>query len=267
MKKYSALLKYEIKTILKDSFGLALTVYPLLMLIIIGFVLPAALKKASAATVATTLLLMICLALSIIGYMGGVLLGFSLIENKDENTISAIAVTPVSVNGYLIFKIIYTYLYSIIANLVLIGGLRLFAYHNFIIEYNGNPISLLENISWLYIVVFSLVNSVFVPAVALLLAALAGNKIEGFAFLKAGGIILIIPLLSLLNFFQNGKQYLLGIIPNFWPLKAMINIMFDSQHPSDLNYYFYMLIGFIYMAFLAVGCFKLFVYKLKTTGK
>jgi len=267
MKKYFGLFKYEIKTILKDKFGFILIIYPLLMFAIIGFVLPAAGNNSTAEMTALLFVIVMVMSLSFGSYMAGVLLGFSLIENKDENTIHGIAVTPVTVSGYILFKLVYIYMFSVIGNLFLIGGLKIFAAEAYVIEYGGETLNLLSNISWGHVFIFSFVNSFFAASVALLLATFASNKIEGFAYLKAGGIFLLLPLLSLLSFFSDGKQYILGVIPNFWPTKAMLNIMMINRHPSNLNFYLYMLIGFLYMIVLAAFSFKLLKRKLGAVGK
>jgi|LSQX01.2.fsa_nt_gb fluoroquinolone transport system permease protein len=267
MRKYLGLLKYEFKTILKDKFGFIMLIYPLFMFVIIGFVLPAVVKNTPAVSMALMFVIVLVMALSFESYMAGVLLGFNLIENKDDNTILGIAVTPVSVNNYIIFKTVYIYAFSVAINVLFIGGLKLFVSEAYVIEYGGATISLLGNIGWGHVVVFSFVNSFFAGAVAMLLATFAANKIEGFAYLKAGGIALLLPLLSLLKFFSDGKQYLLGVLPNFWPIKAMLKIMMVSRHPSDLGFYAYMLIGLVYMIGLVLFSFALLRRKLRSAGK
>lgn len=127
--------------------------------------------------------------------------------------------------------------------------------------------NLLENIGWCHAVAFSLVNSFFAGVVALLLATFAANKIEDFAYLKAGGIVILIPLLSLLGFFADWKQYLLGIFTNFWPIKAMLNVMMLDDHPANLNFYLYMLVCLAYMMGLAAFSFALMRRKLEAVGK
>ncbi|MDD3958324.1 MAG: hypothetical protein PHO96_05495, partial [Candidatus Izemoplasmatales bacterium] len=130
MKKYAGLLKYELKTLFKDSMTLFMLIYPVMMLFIMGFVLPEILEKtASADTNATTYTLLIgfVVVLSIGGFISGAMLGFSLLENKDENTLVNIAVSPITVTGYTNFKILYTYLIAIMGNFIMVGGLKICA--------------------------------------------------------------------------------------------------------------------------------------------
>jgi hypothetical protein len=77
--------------------------------------------------------------------------------------------------------------------------------------------------------------------------------------MKTAGILFIIPALVLLEAFGDWKQYLLGITPNFWPVKAFLNLAFQTQGPDDLSYTLYLVIGAVYMIFLAVISIRYFV--------
>jgi len=84
------------------------------------------LKRTSAGgeAMAITLLIGFMLSISLGGYVTGAMLGFSLIENRDENTLVSIAVTPASVKGYTLFKFAYYFIFSFIGNLIMVGGLK-----------------------------------------------------------------------------------------------------------------------------------------------
>ncbi|MFA5467234.1 MAG: hypothetical protein WC251_05215, partial [Candidatus Izemoplasmatales bacterium] len=193
------------------------------------------------------------------GFMGGAMLGFSLLENKDENTILSIAVSPITISGYTTFKSIYTFILAFFGNIVLFGGLKLLFEDVFTINYGGMTINLLENINWGHIIAFSVASGLIVPTFAMLIASIAKNKIEGFAFMKSSGLVIMLPLLTLINAFQDGKQYLLGIVPNFWTIKPILNLALSLDHPSDLSFYGYILIGSIYMIGLAFLCYRFFI--------
>ena len=242
--------------------------YPFLVLFMIGGILPLAIKNIeNENTVSTIMIMLLVISLVIGGYVIGALLGFALIENKDEKTILNICVTPIKVEGYTIFKIIYSLVISIIGNIVIIGGLKIIATDEFVINYGGLTISLLDNLSWGKIVLFAIVNSLFVPMVALLISSFAKNKIEAFAIMKSGGIFVMIPVLVIFNFFQDAKQFILGIAPNFWAVKAMFNEALthpDYSEPSNLNFYLYLLIGAIYLIFLSAICLRIFVKKINS---
>lgn len=263
MKKYLSLLKYEFKTLVKDPINLFLLVYPFLILSISGFLIPAITNKIdNSNNVAVTLMIMLAVSLSVGSFITGGLLGFSLIENKDENTILNISVTPISIKGYTIFKIIYTYIFAMIGNIIIIGGLKVIASQQYVIELNGQVINLLDNILWLQVITFSIVSSLLVPTVALIISSFSKNKIEGFAFIKGGAIVIMIPVLSLLSTFSDTKQYILGIVPNFWAVKGLLNSALASQESSNLNYYIYLLFGVIYSLLISIISYKIFTKRL-----
>lgn len=262
MRKYLTLLKYEFKTITKDSTSLFMLIYPFLMLFLIGYVIPSFLDRASNNNANIIVLqMMLGVSLSLGSYMAGALIAFSIIENKDDQTILNLSVTPLSIKGYMIFKLVYGFIFSIISNLIILGGLKLIASDKFVIIVGENVIRLLDNLSWFKLVIFILIMGLTIPVVALLFASFAKNKIEGFTFLKAGAILIILPVLTIFEFFQGAKQYLLGIFPNFWPIKAMLNISMQSTDSTNLNYFMYMLIGGVFLSFLSLLMFKFFFKK------
>lgn len=263
MKKYLVMLKYEFKNMLRDSTSVFMIAYPFLMLFVLGFLVPKIIENTEANAVRITLLITLTMALAVGAYISGALLGFALIENKDEHTLSSIAVTPMQLSGYLIFKVVYFLVLSFLSNLILLGGLKLFASKAYVIEVGTATISLLDNLTWLHIIVFSAVNSLFLPALALLFASFAKNKIEGFALVKGGGLIIVLPVLSLLTVFQDAKQYLLGILPNFWSVKAMLNQATGSANPSNLPFYLYLLIGTVYYCGIFAVTYHIYIRKVK----
>jgi len=262
MKKYLRLLKYEIKSFFKDALSKFFLLYPLLMLFICGFLLPEILDRTASGNEnaqTITLLIAFVVIISMGGYVMGVLLGFSLLDNKDENTLISIAASPVTVSGYANFKTCYSYVFAIIANMVMLGGLKLVASDLYVVEYAGVTIRLLDELSWGNIVLITLVGSLMVPTVALIVASIAKNKIEGFAFMKSGGIFVMLPLLALLDTFRDWKQYLLGIMPNFWFTKPLLNEILPVSDPSDLPFWAYLAIGTVYMLFLAIITHRMFM--------
>jgi len=263
MKAFAKLLKYELKTLLHDPMNAFMLFYPVMMLLIMGWLLPAILDRSGAASNARTITLLIGLvvAISLGGYMMGALLGFSLLENKDEKTLWSIAVTPITVAGYAWFKTAYAFVFAFLGNLVMTGGLKLFFADAYAVEYGGVTIGLFDNITYFQIVVFALVSSIIVPFIGAVFAGVARNKIEGFAFVKGGALIVMIPMLALLDSLAGWKQYFLGIAPNFWPVKALLNPALSTANPADLGFWWYMLIGTLYPLALGLLAMRGFIRK------
>lgn len=264
MKKYLKLLSYETKTILRDPMNVFLLAYPLFMLVLIGWLLPLGLTRgglqSSDTAYSLTLIITFVITISIGGYVSGSLLGFSLLENKDEKTIKSIAVTPISIAGYVIFKTIYSYILSIIGNLFLILGIKWWANDAYSFMFGTMSFGF-DNLTYVNIIAFSLVSSLIVPAIGTLIASVAKNKIEGFAFMKSGGIVVMIPALVLISAFSDWKQYLLGVAPNFWPVKALLNEALNNQGTYDLPFWAYLLIGGIIMLSMAIISIVMFLKK------
>jgi len=55
--------------------------------------------------------------------------------------------------------------------------------------------------------------------------------------MKTGGIIVMIPLLCLLNPFMGPWQYSLGLVPNFWTVKALLNVATQTSNSADLGFW------------------------------
>jgi len=179
---------------------------------------------------------------------------FLLLEQKDENTFNTLAVTPLGITGYLKFKLTYIYVMSLFCNLIVVYGTKLLAGDKYVI---GN-INLLDNISFGKIFTFSLVNGLFVLSLTLIQASLAKNKVEGFAFIKGTGILAILPMLIVLDTFQGSLQYLLGIFPNFWHIKGIIQVIFPISSKANLSYPMYIIIGILYNIILLLSSYYLF---------
>jgi fluoroquinolone transport system permease protein len=259
MMKYYNLLKYELKNLLRDKMNLMMFVYPLLMLVMAVFLFPFLFQVESAegAGLEVTMIVVI-IALVGFGYIiASALLGFSLLDNKDEDTMQTIAVTPISKVGYVNFKLVYTYILSVLSTLIILSGTKLFASDAYIL----GAVKLFEGISHFQIFVFSLSTSLLVPALGLLIVGLAKNKVEGFAYMKGSGFLMLIPMLVLLPTFKGAGQYLLAIFPNFWGVQGILNLMFPQLFSSSANlgFYAYMLIGAVVCMIYSIICYKFYM--------
>lgn len=267
MKKYLSLLRYEFKNILKDKMNAFMLIYPLFMLAMAVWLFPFIFRtpELQNASLEVTMLLIVVALLGFGYVIGGALLGFSLLDSKDEDTLQTIAVTPVGKRGYVNFKLIYVYAISVIGTVILLSGIKLFAIDDYALTINETTIRLFDNITHLEILWFALSSGILAPALGLLISGMAKNKIEGFAYMKSTGIIMLIPMLVLLEAFKGAKQYILGIFPNFWAtqgvlLKLMPNFPMLSV-AANANYYVYLGAGFaISLIYLGLA-YKFFMKK------
>ncbi len=256
MGKYIRMLIYEFKNIVRDKMTLIMLLYPLLMIALGSYVIPVLIDNygtTSAGQEMASLVIIIVFA-NVAPFATAAMLGFSLLDHKDENTLDTIRVTPLSLKGYVTFKTIYAYVIAVNASFWAIQGVRLLSGDGY--TYNG--INLWSFFSLSDILFFALVAGLFTPVFAMLLAAMSKNKIEGFAYMKTTGMLTLIPAIIVLDAMQDFKQYFIGIIPTFWPTKGLLVGADLLDHAHNLNFWGYMIIGLAYSLALTVLCFKVF---------
>lgn len=262
MSKYMSLLKYEFKTIIRDSMNLFMCIFPIVILILSTVIFPMTFNTSAPsdeATLKIAMLLFLIIILALGGFFIAAMATFLLLEHKDENTLITIAVTPLGASGYVKFKMAYVYVMSVLSTLIIILGTKFIAGN----EYAIGGVSVFNNISIWHMISFAVVSSLFVPALALMQSAFAKNKVEGFAYIKGTGLIAMVPALLILDAFQGGLQYLLGIFPNFWAIKGILLKFFPSNNTADLSYPLYLIIGAAYNILLLIMAYRLFLKKTK----
>jgi fluoroquinolone transport system permease protein len=132
----------------------------------------------------------------------GVLVGLMVLDEKDDDTLTALRVTPISMSGYALYKggaaVVLSSVYVLVA-LPLTGLL---------------PASLLAAV-----VPAAILSGLMAPIFALVVATFAANKVEGLALMKALGIFMLGPLAA---YFVGPSywQLLFGLLPTYWPAKA-----------------------------------------------
>ncbi len=260
MKKYLFLFRFEMKTIFRDPINGFLLGFPFLLLLLTAYVLPKVIRSANfieAMMYQSMILLMVILMLAMGIFMVAAMATFLLLDHKDEHTLHTIAATPVGLTGYLTFKLSYVYLLTVLSNLLVMFGTKWLAGDAYVL----GGVRLLDKMSTWDMLFFAFASALFAPSLALLQSALAKNKVEGFAWIKGAGIIAMVPFLLALPTFQNGLQYLLGVFPNFWAVKAMMTLISPTSSPANLSYAMYHLIGIAYNLAILYYAFRMFLKK------
>lgn len=132
----------------------------------------------------------ICLPAFIIGWVTG----FLFLEDRDDGPLLAVDVTPVGKNGFMTYRIAVTAILAIVITLL------------------GAPI-LLPGAGWPLVALLSVLVAMQAIASALILPALARNKVEGLAITKLTNIASMAPLLAII---PSPLRYLGGFVPTFW---------------------------------------------------
>lgn len=256
MKKYFNLLKYELKTIYRDYFQLVMIIFPFVILLMAIYLFPLIIDSlaVSPEVIKYVIILLVIMLMSFGVFLIGAMGSFLLLEHKDEKTINTIAVTPLGVNGYLRFKIVYVYCFALISILIVLIGLKLFAKDYYMI----NGVSIFDNLSYVMIIAHSIVAALVAPALSLLQATFANNKIEGFAIMKFSSMIAMAPMIMVMDTFRGKLQYVLGVFPNFWAIKAIVNVIYPNNDPSNMSFYLYLLFGLILSFLVLTLCYRMF---------
>jgi fluoroquinolone transport system permease protein len=130
----------------------------------------------------------------------GFAVGFLLLDERDDRTLDALLVTPVSARLYLAYRVGAP---ALAAAAVSVPGVLL-----------AGALAPPPGVAAASLVVAAL----GAPVLALLLASLARNKVEGFALTKAIGVVSIAPLVAF--FAAPPWQHLAGLVPSYWPSRA-----------------------------------------------
>ncbi|PKM65231.1 MAG: hypothetical protein CVU94_08825 [Firmicutes bacterium HGW-Firmicutes-19] len=231
------LAKFELKNILRDRMTIMLLVWPIAVGLLGRYFIDSnSLDKIVSEMVIIALTLMS-------GMIFGAMAGFSILDDRDDNVFTSISISPLNVQAYVIFKVVFVYIMAVISGVVtvyLAGGL---------------------GFAWWQIVLISILTALQAPMNAFLINAFASNKVEGFVTMKATGFLLIFPVFSYL--FLDWKEWLFAIAPGFWPAKAVQTLMFKDAISAgvinmNLSFWPYLLIGFVYNLFLVVFMYSFF---------
>ncbi len=145
----------------------------------------------------------------------GVILALLVLEEKDENVLLAVAVTPIRLR---------TYLTARVAVFMLISLPLIILVHELIDVVEIDPLKL---------VLIALVASLNTPLIVVLLAAFANNQLEGFVIGKGMGFIILLPLVMF--FVPDYWHVLCGILPTYWPIIAYYTAVGETG--SELFFY------------------------------
>ena len=131
--------------------------------------------------------------------LAGVVVGFLLLDERDDETILALQVTPMSINNYLSYRLgVPTAISIFLAPIVLV-------------------LAGWQDVSVAGMFLIGILAAPLAPMFALILITLAPNKVQGFAIMKGLGLFLVAPLLAW--FVNMPLQLLFGILPTYWPIK------------------------------------------------
>jgi fluoroquinolone transport system permease protein len=127
----------------------------------------------------------------------GMVVGFLLLDQRDEQTLLAMRVTPLPFSGYLAYRLALPMLLSLLMTLLAL------------------PLAGVTTLSLAQLLPLVLLAAPLAPLLALFLAAFAANKVQGFALQKLMGLLLVGPAVA--AFVPEPWRYLFGLMPTATP--------------------------------------------------
>ena len=131
--------------------------------------------------------------------MYGAVIGFLLLDQKDDRTLTALQVTPLTTAGYLVYRMAIPMALSVVITpvvLQLAGLATLSLPRQLLAAVGAAPLG---------------------PGYAVFVAAFARNKVQGFALVKGAGVLNWPPVIA--YFVHSDWQWAFGLCPTYWPVK------------------------------------------------
>ncbi len=155
----------------------------------------------------------------------GMVVGFLLLDERDDRTLLALRVTPLPFSNYLAWRLSLPMLLSVVVTIA------------------AFPLAGLSQPGVPGLLVCALATSPFAPLVALALAVFAQNKVQGFALVKASGVFQMAPLVA--YFVKAEWQPAFGIFPTYWPAKLLWTLQ-----AGEAKAWLYLAVGLAYQLLL-----------------
>lgn len=197
-----ALLSADLRNIRRDTLLRFLLLYPLLIGLALRFLIPFVEPRLRSLYDIHPLypLLVSFFGLVIMPALGGLVIGFLLLDERDAGTLTALQVTPLPMRTYLGYRVLFPMIWSVLAVYIIVPLMGLLPLQ---------PLALLP---------LALLASLAAPIFALIFISFAANKVQGLALMKAISLFMAGPFIAW--FVPEPWQYLFGIFPTYWPLKA-----------------------------------------------
>lgn len=239
LKALQALGPIDLRGIRRDSMLSYILVMPVILALIIRLALPW-IRSQLLATIGFDIepfyfLLMSYFCVMLSSALVGLALGFLVLDERDNQTLLALQVSPLSMRDYIAYRVSVPLAASILLTLV--------AY----------PIAGLGHLSLYQQMLVAVSAALLAPLWMLFLASFAANKVQGFALVKAAGfILLMLPMFS--YFVSSNWHWAFGVLPSFWPLK-----IYWLLEAGETNIWLYLAIALGFQAVVLVFLLRRFL--------
>lgn len=231
MKRLTRFILADIKNIVRDPMQTLTAIAPLIIIVVLRIALPIAREKILEFfhyDILRDYAMIVIFFSMLIPMMVGLVIGFVILDERDESMITYFAVTPLSKSGYLFFRVIIPAIFSFVFSVVF-----------FLSFYDICPLD------FSVILMAAMLLSIQAPVFPLLMASIAANKVEGLAVGKLLGMVIMPPIVYYI--ISSKWALLLLVIPQTWLVEIAIG--------KHLNWF----IGFIFFLAAVIHVFVLFV--------
>ncbi|MFE8701952.1 hypothetical protein ACFYKX_15225 [Cytobacillus sp. FJAT-54145] len=211
MKKIITLTMFDLKYVFRDFMLVVSILAPIMLSLLFRFALPVIssfVEGRFSVNLSAYSDLFIIILLLVVPVMQGLFAAFIILDEQDEQILSFVSVTPLTKEGYLIYRLGAPILINMVLSIVSL----MIAGYSYVIEFSFIPILILLALK--------------APLVSLLVAGFAKNKVEGLAVSKLASILLLVPFIYV--FVEGPLKYLGGVLPPFWTVAAFMNLMNGS---------------------------------------
>jgi fluoroquinolone transport system permease protein len=227
----------DAKTVGRDSLLRGVIGLPLLIALLTRLVVPILAQQIGVATgldvSAYQMPIMSAALLLITPTICGLVIGFLLLDQRDDRTLAALQVTPLPPHAYLAYRLGTPLLLSIVMTVV------------------AFPLAGLAGAGIPAVLLAALTAAPLAALVALGLATFAENKVQGLALLKGCSVLLLAPLAAI--FVPAPWQWAFGVAPTFWPAQ-----LYRALGVSEPDWWIYLLGGLVYQALLLAALLRRF---------
>lgn len=200
----------DAKNVQRDSLLLWIPVLPIIMAMFLRIAIPwvaELLQTQAAFDLVPYYPLIMSFYIIMAPAISGMVIGFLLLDERDDQILKALMVTPMPLNGYLFYRLSVPIVLGAVMTII------------------GYPLIQLMPMRLGDLLVVSFLAGFVAPMMALFLAIFADNKVAGFAMVKVANGIGILPIVA--YFMPAPWHWLAGLVPMFWPMK-MVWLMADG---------------------------------------
>ena len=220
----------DFRLIFRDTTLRVFLVMPVLILLIVCYFLPY-LEKTYPAT-GDYIIYIVIMSCTQASTMYGFIYSVVFLDERDTEVAKIYGILPISKEGFILSRMFLPYILSTLTTFVIL-----------LVQ----PIYPELSVGGTFI--FSALFGLLAPIMALSVAGLANNKMEGMTWYKGLNLIVSLPLAA---FFLPDWGYCFGVFPTFWAYMGMHAFILEESYLLELG------VGFIFSLLLLIGLAKFF---------